>query len=200
MDGQQHQIKKAAEEIGKNLSRLAEKPEGLGAGLSSSDESALASMTEEFKKLGSDYMKDSASAKQAMGLTDALVENIYGQAYRLYNTGKYKDASHLFRLLMMLDPKQSKYTLGLAACFHMLKEFKNAIEIYTICGVMDPETPIPHYHASDCYIQMKDNISALIALEMAINRSGEKPVYKTLKDRAQLTIETLKKEIMPKQL
>ncbi|NGX43339.1 MAG: hypothetical protein K940chlam7_01634, partial [Chlamydiae bacterium] len=66
------------------------------------------------------------------------------------------------------------------------------------------ESPIPHYHASDCYIQMKDPISAIISLEMAVKRSGNKPEYKTLKDRAMMTIESLKEEAkkfeIPKEL
>jgi type III secretion system low calcium response chaperone LcrH/SycD len=85
--------------------------------------------------------------------------------------------------------------MGLAACFHMMKEYKNAVSTYAICGVIDPDNPIPHYHASDCYIHMNDPVSALIALEMAIKRAGDKPEYQMLKDRALLSIESLKKEI-----
>ena len=185
MDGQQHQIKKAVEDIGEQL-----KEKGVD-GLE---------IESKFKKITTDYAKESASARQAMGLTDAMVEGIYGQAYRLYNTGKYKDSSQLFRLLIMLDAKQPKYALGLAACFHMLKEFQNALPIYTLCGILDPESPLPHYHISDCYIQMGDKISAIISLELAINRAEGKAEYQILKDRAELTVENLKKEIAPQQL
>lgn len=193
MDGQRHQINKAVEGVGDKMQGLKEEMQGM-------DFEGSASIADEMKKIASEFMKNSASPKEAMGLTDAMVEGIYGQAYRLYNTGKYKEASQLFRVLMMLDPKQPKFMLGLAASFHMLKEYKNAVEIYTICGIIDPDTPIPHYHASDCYIQMKDNISAIIALEMAVSRSGERPEYKMVKDRSLLTIENLKKELMPKDL
>jgi type III secretion system low calcium response chaperone LcrH/SycD len=196
MEGQREQLKKTVEDIAKDLQDAKQNTAEAFAG---TDEE-LKSFSGEIKKMASEYTKDSASAKEAMGLTDAMVEGIYGQAYRLYNTGKYKEGSQLFRLLIMLDAKQPKYLLGLAACFHMLKEFKNAIEIYTLCGIIDPESPIPHYHASDCYIQMQDRVSAIIALEMAITRAGERPEYQTLKDRSQLTIENLKKELMPKQL
>lgn len=195
MDGQQHQIKQATE-------KLAESLKGAKEDLKETmpDEKFMQGAKEELKGIVKDFAKDSASAKEAMGLTDAMVEGIYGQAYRLYNTGKYKEASQLFRLLMMLNPKQPKYILGLAACFHMMKEFKNAVEIYTVCGIIDPQSPLPHYHSSDCYMQMKDPVSAIVALEMAVTRAGERAEYKILKDRALLTIENLKKELMPKQL
>lgn len=174
MKGDQHQIKKATEHTGAQIS---------------SDKAKHYSQTRD------KMMKQAVTPKEAMGLSDSMVEGIYGQAYRLYNTGKYKDASQLFRLLIMLNSTEPKYALGLAACFHMLKEYKSAIQMYTLCGIMDPSTPIPYYHSSDCFLQMNDKVSALVSLEMAVKRSGEKAEFRTLKDRALLTIESLKKEL-----
>jgi type III secretion system low calcium response chaperone LcrH/SycD len=145
-------------------------------------------------KLSKDALMQQMMPKNALGLSDAMVEGLYSQAYRLYNTGKYKDASQLFRLLIMIDSAEAKFAMGLAACFHMMKEYMSAISTYSLCGIIDPDSPIPHYHASDCYIQMKDYLSAIISLEMAVKRAGSKPEYQSLKDRAMMTIESLKKE------
>lgn len=143
--------------------------------------------------------KKGASPKDALGLTDAMVEGVYGQAYRLYNTGKYKEAIQIFRLLLMINSTEPKYAMGLAACFHMSKDYKSAINTYSIVGIIDPENPISFYHASDCFMQIGDPASALISLEMAIKRAGEKPEFKTLKDRATLTAESLKKDVLKNQ-
>jgi type III secretion system low calcium response chaperone LcrH/SycD len=173
MKGEQEQIKKATEKMASNIK--GEETKNLHTAL---------------KGIG----RKGSSAKEVLGLTDAMIEGIYGQAYRLYNTGKFKDANQLFRLLIMINPVEPKYVMGLAACFHMLKEYKSAVDTYTIVNVVDPNNPIPLYHASDCYMQMGDPASALIALEMAVKRAGERPEFKTLKDRALLTISGLKKE------
>jgi type III secretion system low calcium response chaperone LcrH/SycD len=135
------------------------------------------------------------SPKEAMGVSDGVLENIYAQAYRLYNTGKYIEATHLFRMLIMLNSLESKYILGLAACFHMLKEYDNAIQTYTMCSVIDPESPVPHYHSSDCFIQMKDYLSAMVCLEMTITHAGNKPDYAKIKERAQMSLESLKNQL-----
>lgn len=177
MKGEQHQIKKAVEEIGARVGQ--ERAQGL-------------------QNVANKVVQQGVMPKDMMGLSDAMVEGIYGQAFRLYNTGKYRDASQLFRLLIMLNSTEGKYAMGLAACFHMLKEYKNAVSTYAICGIIDPENPIPHYHASDCYIHLGDPASALIALEMAVKRAGEKPEYQTVRDRAKMTIESLKKELEEK--
>ena len=124
-----------------------------------------------------------------------MVEGIYGQAYRLYNTGKYKEAAQIFRLLIMINSTEPKYAMGLAACFHLMKDYKSATNTYSLIGIIDPQNPIPFYHSSDCFMQMGDQASALVMLEMAIKRAGEKPEFRTLKDRAILTAESLKKEL-----
>lgn len=179
MKSDQNQVKKATEEMGAKLNKG---PAGKG-------------LRKNYSKTAQKLIEKGFIPKDALGLSDQMVEGIYGQAYRLYQTGRYNDAIQLFRLLIMINATEPKYTFGLAACFHMLKEYKTAVETYMMCSLIDIESPVPHYHASDCYLHMKDNISALITLELAVKRSGQKPEFKALKDRALLTIESLKKEI-----
>lgn len=150
---------------------------------------------EEFNKIAHEAFKKSGLIKDIIGLNDESIEGIYGQAYLLYNTGKYKDAAELFRLLIMLNSTESKYVMGLAACFHMMKEYQGAAAAYTLVSIIDPENPLPHFHASDCYVQAGDKSSAIIALEMAVKQAGDKPEFATLKERAQITLDALKKEI-----
>lgn len=133
--------------------------------------------------------------KEALGFSEERVRTIYAQAYRLYNTGKYTDASHLFRLLIALVPTDAKYYLGLAACFHLLKEYQGAVQVYTACAAIDAKSPVAYFHSSDCYIQLHDQMSAWVALQMAVERAGDQPAYQVLKERALLTIENIKKEL-----
>ena len=145
--------------------------------------------------LASKMTTQGASPKDAMGVTSTYLENIYSQAYRLYNTGKYSEATHLFRLLVLLNAMEPKYTLGLAACSHMLKDYNTAIQLYTLSSTLDPQNPVPHYHTSDCFIQMKDYLSAMICLELAINRAGDNPSFSKMKERAQLSLDSLKQNM-----
>jgi len=180
MEGSQRDVKKAMAEMSKALGTEIPK---------------------EYEAVAEKVLRKGANPKDSLGLTDQMIEGIYGQAYRLYNTGKYKDAADLFRLLIMLNPTEQKYALGMAASYHMMKEYKAAADIYTVCAMLDPVSPIPHYHASDCYIQLGDKVSALITLEMAIKRSEGRAEFQQLKDRATLTVESLRKEIeKPKEL
>lgn len=174
MKGEEKQVTQAVEKLGDKLKETE-----------SADYSALMKKATE----------KAITPKDLLNIDDARIESIYAQAYRYYNTGKFKDASELFRYLMMMNPSEAKYTLGLAACYHLLKNYKAAAQIYLLCGILDENSPIPSFHASDCYLQMKDRVSALVSLNMAIKKAGNKPEYKILKDRASMTAETLKKEL-----
>lgn len=174
MKNTKQEVKKAVEKTGENI----QKTKG-----------------QEFSKITNKALKQSGLVKDIIGVTDGSIEEIYGQAYLLYNTGKYKDSSELFRLLMMLNSLEPKYVMGLAACMHMMKEYESAAATYTLVSILDATTPIPHFHASDCYIQIGDKASAIIALELAVQKASDKPQFATLKERAQITIKALKKEL-----
>lgn len=174
MDGQEKQIKEAVKQLGEKLHGDTGKQ--------------IQEMTQEM-------MQKQLTAKSVLGITDSMAEGLYSQAYRLYNTGKYKDAAELFRLLIMIDTTEPKYVMGMGACFHMMKDYKSAAHIYSMCGMLEPDNPIPHYHASDCFVNMKDYVSAIVSLEMAVKRAGEDPKFEALKDRAKMNIESLKKKL-----
>jgi len=174
MKGEQQQIKRASKQIGTQIAGVTR---------------------EKAREALNKIARKGTTPKDVLGLTDDMIEGIYGQAYNLYNTGKYLQAIEVFRMLLMIAPTEAKYSMGLGACFHMLKEYKNAINAYGVLVVMDPRSPVGFYHMSDCFIQMGNPVSAVIALESAIKRSEGKPEFAVLKDRSLLTIESLKKEI-----
>ena len=151
---------------------------------------------DKFNKILDNITTKKMPPKEALGIGDDKIENVYAHAYQLYNSGKYTEAGYLFRLLMVLEPTEVKHYIGLAATMHMQKEFENAVRVYAIAGIVDPDNPIPYFHASDCYIQMRDKASAIIMLDMAVQKSKNKPEFQILKDRALLTIEGLKRDLL----
>lgn len=140
-------------------------------------------------------MEQGVPIREATKISDKRINEFYSQAYRLYNTGQYANAITFFRLLLMLDPSDGRFYLGLAACLHMMKEYKAALEVYMLASFIDLTSPLPYFHASDCMIKMGDVLSAISILELAVGRSEGKPEYQVLKDRSLLMIESLKKEM-----
>lgn len=173
MKNTRHAIKSAADQVGEHMKETR---------------------GEDYADLAAKAFKGNLSIKTLAGVSDEKEEAIYGQAYLLYNTGRYREAAEIFRVLITVNSTEPKYMVGLAACFHMLKEYDAAISTYMICTFLDPQNPLPHFHLSDCYLQLNDTLSAKVALKEAINRAGDKPQFKTLKERSEITLAGLEKE------
>lgn len=141
-----------------------------------------------------DMINNNAIPRDAMGVDPSSIEGMYAQAYHHYNAGKYKEAARLFHLLQMLDGMEPKYPLGLGACYHMLEEYQNALTLYAMVCVSDPENPVPHYHASDCYVKMELVPAAIAELQMAMQLCGGQPQYAMIRDRSALTIKSLREQ------
>lgn len=171
------QVKKSVEKLGEQVNK------------------AESNQEKSVNLLANEFLKNGHMPKDILNLSDRQVEGLYAQGYNFYQTGRYKDALQIFRLLIMLNANESKYVLGLAACLHLMKEYKNAIDSYTLCSILDPESPIPYYHMSDCFLAAKDKYSAIVALDMAIKRAGGKAEFQMLKDRAAMTLQNLQNEI-----
>jgi type III secretion system low calcium response chaperone LcrH/SycD len=133
--------------------------------------------------------------KHALQLGDDTMEAIYSQGYNLYNQGRYQEASYIFRLLMLLDYMTTKYILGLGACMHRMKNYKDAANIYLLCSTLDTTNPLPHFHAADCYIQLDVPTLAIFSLGLAITAAGDQPQYAIVKERASLMREALDKQL-----
>ena len=151
---------------------------------------------EEFSALSQKTLKDSSSIKDILAVSDDSMEGVYGQAYLLYNTGRYRDAAEIFSLLITLNATESKYLMGLGACYHMMKEYNNAGSTYALVSVIVPDNPVPYFHSSDCCMQMGDLTSSAIMLEMALKRAANKPEFATLKERSQITLNALKSKLL----
>jgi len=146
---------------------------------------------EDVEELAENVVGKGKLLKDAMGLSDEMLEGIYTFAYRLYTLGKYDESLQMFRLLIMLNPMESKYTLGLAACFHMQKDYRSAASSYSLCSMIDPGDPMPYYHASDCYMNMDKPELAVDALRKCIERCGEGETHQQVKNRAEVTLSNI---------
>ena len=133
--------------------------------------------------------------QETLEITPDVMEFIYSQGHRLYMTRQHDEAGRFFHLLYILNPKDARFAFGLAACHHMQKHFEEAVAWYLVAALADPESPLPFYHISDCYLLQDDKETALYFLYKALRRIGDEKKYEPLKERILRTIDSLKKEV-----
>lgn len=127
--------------------------------------------------------------KDAMGMTKEMMEVIYSYAYQQYTSGKYNDALLVFRYLKMLDNKDVRFPMGLAACYCKQKDYPAALYALELAAYLDLTSPIPMYHMADCYIKLNNIEMAAIHLQMTIDIAEKDPIYLPIQQRAELMLE-----------
>lgn len=133
--------------------------------------------------------------QEVVGFSNDMIEYIYNYGYRLYNMGNYKNARDVFLGLIRFKPNEARFFLALAASHHRLNEYDKAVDYYLVYGGLEPNNPIPYYYMYDCYYQTGLVDDALICLLEVIRRCNDNPIYAKMKERSQLMLDNLKKEI-----
>lgn len=121
--------------------------------------------------------------KDSLKIAPDVIEFLYSQGVKLYMIGKYAEALKFFYMLYLLEGKNPRYSMGLAACYHMLKDFDQAMVWYLILSMIDRENPMAYYYLSDCELKQGDKKGCLFFLHKTLDRIGENPVYSQLKER-----------------
>ncbi|MGK5594182.1 MAG: SycD/LcrH family type III secretion system chaperone [Parachlamydiaceae bacterium] len=133
--------------------------------------------------------------KDVLNVSNETIEYLYSQAYQLYKTGKYPEANRYFHILYILESQDVRFPMGIAACHHMQKHYRQAVEWYYLCAALDDTSPLPYYHISDCFLKLGEKLSALIALRMLGVRITDEPQFAKIKEKSQRMMESLTEEI-----
>ena len=104
----------------------------------------------------------------SLTLSSQQISSLYAMGYHFYRNGKYEDAKPIFRLLSTVQADDRKHWLGLAGCYQMLKEYKAAIECYSVAAIQNPNDPYPHWHAAECFYRSNHKEKAFTTLNSAI--------------------------------
>jgi len=130
--------------------------------------------------------------KEAIGFSSELIEEMYGYAYTLFQSGKYEEVLPIFTILRFIDGNDERFTFSIAVTHHHMKNYTEAAGNYMLCELLNPDDPLPLYHLSDCFTKLNQPELALNALKMANQVAAKDPKYAQLKEKTELEIEHLK--------
>jgi type III secretion system low calcium response chaperone LcrH/SycD len=130
-------------------------------------------------------------SNETLQLDEETTHALYEKTYQLYAAGQYAKAKTFFAFLLQFNPSNLQFLYGYATCSLMLKEYALAAGCFVQCGLLDNTNPLPYFYAADCYMHQQDLMSTCVALKMAVKRANDHPEYAEIKQRAQLTLDTL---------
>ena len=146
---------------------------------------------EQVEEMLMEFFGKGGTFKDLKDMSDDAMEAIYSVAYNLYQGGKYDEAQKVFQFLCFYDHFNRKYFMGLGACQQMMKEYENAIEIFSFATILDSDDPRPMLYIGDCRLAMGSKNEAKIAYEAALEWAGDKEEFAEDKERAQSMLENL---------
>lgn len=151
-----------------------------------SDESL--SELRKFRKIMIEEMRTGKSPKEAMGLSNHLLESIYTHAIESYYAGVKDKALLYLRVLTLIDPTNPKYSLALGMVLQLTKAFQQAVFAYALSTAQDPTNPIPWFHMGDCYHELNVEEKTIFSLKKAIELGKDHPKYQKLVNQSQLLL------------
>ena len=140
-------------------------------------------------------LEEGKAVHEAIGVSKQSLEYMYSHAYSLYNAAKYEQAKQIFYILNFLDEEDPRFPYGVAACYHMLKNYPNALTMYLSCVMREPDNPILYWHIADCYSQMGKKVTALLTLRMCVRHASKDAAYEPLKIRAEREFLVLERDV-----
>lgn len=128
----------------------------------------------------------SETLQKAFGVTNYEMEELYAEAYKFYYEDNFLESSTAFRWLVLLNPFQAKFWMGLAATLQLLEKYEKALHAYAVSALLECENPYPHFHAYECYCTLKNKVDGEKALDLAYQRTIGKGAYRALQEEIDL--------------
>lgn len=124
------------------------------------------------------------TAQEIVGFSSETMAKFYGVARHFFENRHYQDAADVFLFLVTLNAYNHDYWLGLGMASQMCGSFDLAVDSYEMAAICNIENPVPYFYLAKCLFAMHDRASALQALDLAIEYSGNAVEFAELKKQA----------------
>lgn len=111
------------------------------------------------------FLNKGVALQNLQQISDESMEELYRIGYNLYNGGRPQDAESMFQYLCILNHWQKKYWMGLAAARQVQKKYSEAIDAYSMAGLLEITDPNVPFQAAICHLSLGNVEIAIHALE-----------------------------------
>jgi len=136
------------------------------------------------------------SLREVFPLPDIDDESLYAVGHHLYAQARYDLALPVFGLLLVRDGLERRYLCGFAACLQMQGRPQAAIDHYLTAAVLDPNDPVPVFHACECLIATGRHDEAAEGLQK-LQALCQPVVHDGLQKKAQALLDLMARSSKP---
>lgn len=112
-------------------------------------------------------------------LSEEEVERFYAYGFALYGSGKWIEATDVFRVLCTRRPLEPRFWFALGATLQEAGSYYDALHSWAMAALLKKEDPYPHFHAAECCFSLEmaqDGAKALTETEQRIGRELSHPL------------------------
>ena len=95
---------------------------------------------------------------------------LYELGYHLYQAEDFSKASELFQRLIVSKPFEPTYWQSYASSLQMQSRFREALDAWSMWCILEPNSPLPHFHAAEALLSLGEKEEGLKALTSAEKR------------------------------
>jgi type III secretion system low calcium response chaperone LcrH/SycD len=151
-------------------------------------------MPEEVNKVLQKMHDHKLTLKEAMGVSDDFLEEMYSVAYNYYEQGKLKESLSLFQILVGICPENFRFAFGIASAHHQLGQYYDAAGAYALALSNEPLNPVASFYLADCYYRLDFKKETREALELTVELCEQDERYATIREQSLLMLNKLKKK------
>lgn len=111
---------------------------------------------------------------------------LYSLGYSLYEAGDYAHSKEIFQQLVVSKPLEQKHWFGLGSILQLEGNYNKALVAWSMSALIVDEDPLPHFHAAECLISLKQWSEAAKALKASKKRITASPEHLEIKDKIEV--------------
>ncbi|MBA3958674.1 MAG: hypothetical protein H0X51_09835 [Parachlamydiaceae bacterium] len=112
--------------------------------------------------------KEPNGIQQMLGISDAALERFYTIGCKLLEERRWEDARDVFRFLTLLNPFVHNFWMGLGIGEQTSGNYEQAGIAYVMGEATDPDDPVVHANAYQCYLALGDTVLAERSFKRAL--------------------------------
>ena len=126
-----------------------------------------------------------ATLKKSFPISEAELDVLYNVGVKLYQLGKWEEASRFFAAVTVVDPLNPTYLSAQGKCLKMMKDFDGAYQVFHLAWDLDKQTPEPALHAAEALMLADRKREAAAILQTVLSLHYVPAMDKRLREKAE---------------
>lgn len=122
-------------------------------------------------------------------ISNEILNATYQQAVDAYQELQLSPALTAFTYLVMYQPCERKYLIGLASTLHALEQYRYALVFYGYASLLDARDAGVTFRIAQCYLAIEQTRESIDALQTSIEQSFIAPIQPDIRRLAQTLLD-----------